>query len=91
MENTTILERPIIMDPPLKAYEDDSSMQILIIALCVLVLLLTLLGSLLIQRRKTINCNKVIEIGFYLLHKNACEPKRALPTATGFDLHAWVR
>ena len=48
MEYTTILERPIVPDPPLKAYEDDGSMQILIIALCVLVLLLTLLGLLLI-------------------------------------------
>ena len=48
MGNTTILERPIVPDLPLKAYEDDSSMWILIIALCVLVLLLTLLGLLLI-------------------------------------------
>ena len=63
-------------------------MAVLIIALCVLVLLLTLLGLLLIGKRKTMNYNKVIKIGFYLLHKNAHEPKRALLTATGFDLHA---
>ena len=88
MENTTILEKPIILDPPLKAHEDDGSMWILMIALCVLILLLTLLGLLLIQKRKTMNYNKVIKIGFYLLHKNVHEPKRALPTATGFDLHA---
>ena len=88
MENATIFERPIIPDPPLRAYEDDGSVQILIIALCMLVLLFALLGLLLIRKRKTINYNKVIKIGFYLLHKIAHEPKRALLIATGFDLYA---
>ena len=74
----------------LRAYEDDGSIKHLIIALCVLVLLFALLGLLLIGKRKTINYNKIIEIAFYFLHKNAHESKRALPTATGFDLYGYI-
>lgn len=81
MENTTLYERPLIPDPPLVAYKEDSSLWVLNFQLCTLVLLVVILGLLLITRgkwKKDFNY-KAIDIGFYVLHRNACKPRRVLP------------